>query len=344
MRILKALTMLVAVLVLARPSFADSAQTVDLYGDGEYTITSAWCASTPCPVTQNKFSGPVTATIVGDKIFFSNIKFVIFDDAFTFPEDPYNAGASGTQSSAKFTFDGTVLLLDGVIDSRAFDGPLINYHLKAQRVIGPVDEAFNPQGYYLVRKDLRKCASPQCGGIFVKSVNQPATECADGKRAKECYIAEEDYGKLGFNPFAAVPAGAPRTQLLLRGTITPSTASSKSQKLGRFTALAAYRPASSAEAKNNFYGLEDNGIRCITSPCFSLTEYLLNSPHTTKVSDFDLSTVKSSEDDLATAYNLLGEGDVVPVAGVNKRTRLPNGSGLKLVANQFYLPIKAPAK
>ena len=49
---------------------------------------------------------------------------------------------------------------------------------------------------------------PMCGGMFVKSVNQAYTVCADGKRAKECYVAEENYDQLGFDPSPLRPMWA----------------------------------------------------------------------------------------------------------------------------------------
>ena len=77
---------------------------------------------------------------------------------------------------------------------------------------------------------------------------------------------------------------------------------------------------------------------------FSLNEYTLNSREKRTISDLDFTAVKASEEDVANAYLVLGEGDVVPAAGVNKRVRQLNGTGVKMVANQFYLPISAPVE
>ncbi|MEY4588400.1 MAG: hypothetical protein RL497_476, partial [Pseudomonadota bacterium] len=336
MRIPKFITATAAALLLSPLSQADVAQVVDMNVlSGEYTITPARCPPKTCIITQGKFSGSLTATIVADKVFFSNMKIKSADD-FQLPADPYTPGQSGATSDAKFNFDGKTLDVKGVMDSRAFDGPLINYSFTAQKIAEVVDAPFNPQGYYLARQDYRKCASPMCGGMFVKSVNNSYTECADGKRAKECYVAEENYKKLGFDPFSANPSGTSNTQLLLRGHLGKSSTPNVG-KLGVFTALAAYRPANDAEPTGTFFGLEDRGIRCITTPCFSLYEYTLNSRQKRTISNFDFSGIKTGEKDLAQAYLLLGEGEVLPVAGVNKRVRELNGSGINLVANQFYL-------
>lgn len=341
MRMPKLFAATAAALLLAPLSQADVAQVVDMkVVSGEYSITPARCPPESCVVTKGTFSGSLTATVVADKAFFSNLKISPNKDGFVLPEDPYTAKQSGATADGKFKFDGKTLDFSGFIDSRAFDGPLVNYHFIGEGAGVVVNEPFNPQGYYLARQDYRKCASPMCGGMFVKSVNQASTVCADGKRAKECYVATENYDKLGFDPFAAAN-GSFNTQLLLRGKLEKSKDPIVG-KLGVFTALAAYRPANDAEPTGTFYGLEDAGIRCITSPCFSLNEYTLNSREKRTISDLDFSKVKASEEDLANAFLALGEGDVVPAAGVNKRVRQLNGTGVKMLANQFYLPVKAP--
>ena len=44
-----------------------------------------------------------------------------------------------------------------------------------------------PITYIATGVDLRKCAFPFCGGFFVKAVNQPLTQCADGTWQKTCH-------------------------------------------------------------------------------------------------------------------------------------------------------------
>jgi hypothetical protein len=54
--------------------------------------------------------------------------------------------------------------------------------------------------YYSVRPDnLRKCASPFCGGSFVKALNRRRTPCGDGTLAQECYVTGFDYSLLGLS-------------------------------------------------------------------------------------------------------------------------------------------------
>lgn len=344
MRIPKFIAATAAALLLAPLSQADVASVVDMkIVSGDYSITPARCPPENCVITKGTFTGTITATIVADKAFFSNIKMTPNKDGFELPADPYSPPQSGATADAKFTYDGKTLDFSGFVDSRAFDGPLVNYHFNAQPVGTPVSDAFNPQGFYLARQDFRKCAFPMCGGMFVKSVNSNYTLCADGKRAKECYVALENYNKLGFDPFSALANNNLNTQLLLQGSIGKV----KDPNVGviaEFTASAAYRAANDSEPAGTFYGIEDKGIRCITTPCFSLNEYKLNSRTQRTISDVDLSKVKADEKDVANAYLLLGDGEVLPAAGTNVSVRQLNGKGVKMVANQFYLPVTAPVE
>src|SRR4051812_45246781 len=50
--------------------------------------------------------------------------------------------------------------------------------------------------FYDVRQDDRTCAFPQCGGYFVRRLNEPLTVCADGSSQAECYVPTIDFAAL----------------------------------------------------------------------------------------------------------------------------------------------------
>ena len=54
------------------------------------------------------------------------------------------------------------------------------------------DRAGGGSSYYLVRPDLRRCASPTCGDSFVKRVNFASTTCATALR-RRVHVAAVDY-------------------------------------------------------------------------------------------------------------------------------------------------------
>ena len=43
------------------------------------------------------------------------------------------------------------------------------------------DRTGSGSSYYLIRPDLRRCASPMCGGSFVERVNFATTTCVDNR-------------------------------------------------------------------------------------------------------------------------------------------------------------------
>lgn len=192
----------------------------------------------------------------------------------------------------------------------------------------PTDE-FQPHGYFTFRPDLRKCLSPLCGGVFVKAVNRALTRCADGSLQDECYVAT-------VSNTAGIDID---TAALLQGVIRPKSYG-EFGNLGVFKLNAAYRAATTTVGSELFVGLENNGIVCVTTPCFSFDQYVLNKHKIRAVSGVDLSQVGASQQDLDEATAIIGNGGVLPAAGVNRQTEELTGMGVTFIANQFYLPLE----
>lgn len=191
-----------------------------------------------------------------------------------------------------------------------------------------IEDNFDSHGYYTFRQDPRRCASPRCGGIFVKAVNSKLTRCADRTKRPECYVGEID------NP-QNLDIGAAG---LLKGQIESNRARGFGN-VGRFIVDAAFRPATEQDGKNTFVGVENNGIVCITTPCFTHDEYVLNTPKIRALSGLDLTAVGAADDVVAQAYQLLADGGVLLVSGVDTQVAEQTGTGVTLKANQFYLPL-----
>lgn len=294
---------------------------------GKVAIQPVFCIPARCQGQSGEFAGSFDAVFLKDQIRLSNIVMKSKLD-FTLPEDPYT-DVNGAVYDARYHFDGQTLVLEGTINSSAFDGPIVQYSLTAKVV--PAQVGFDPNGFFLARQDYRKCASPMCGGIFVKSVNHSRMECPDGNLSKECYIGTVDWNKIGFNPFSEIDS----EQLLLQGKI------SNDIRFGRFTASNARSAAGNTRFKGKFYGVENNGLVCISSPCFSFDEYLLNSDRTQALSDIDFSRTGATDKAIEQAYRLMAEGEAIMIVGENRRYRGFSGIGLRLVASQLYLPVKA---
>lgn len=294
---------------------------------GKVSIQPVFCVPELCQTQEGEFFGTFDAVFMNDRIFLSNI--VMKSDVdFVLPEDPYT-DVNGAIYDAQHYFDGQTLMLEGTINSSAFDGPIVQYSLTAE--IASAEIGFDPTGFYLARPDYRKCASPMCGGIFINPVNRSRMECPDGSISNECYVGTVDWGKIGFNPFSETDSD----QLLLQGSVENDI------RFGLFTAINAFSAAGKTRLKGKFYGVENNGILCISSPCFSFDEYLLNSKRSQPISDIDFSRTGASEKAIDQAYRLMAEGEAVIFVGENRRYRGFSGIGLRLVASQFFLPIKA---
>ncbi len=189
---------------------------------------------------------------------------------------------------------------------------------------------FDQQGYYTFRPDLRKCLSPLCGGFFVKAVNQALTRCADGSRQAECYVASF-YNRKNFDISSAA---------LVQGAIKPKIYG-EFGNLGVFAVKAAFSSATDAVGTGLFVGLENNGIVCVTTPCFSADQYVLNKSKIRAISGIDLEKVGASDLLLNEALAIIANGEVLIASGVNMQTVEVAGKGITFVADQFYLPIEA---
>jgi hypothetical protein len=181
------------------------------------------------------------------------------------------------------------------------------------------DPLSNTSTFYTVRADLRRCASPLCGGFFVKRVNLPLTRCPNGRYQAECYVAEIDW-----NGQPQVDAG----QALLRGSVMAKT-------FGRFGNLGVLRVTESWQAVSNsrptgsFYRVRDRGVRCITFPCPTHREAKLNSTLSREIAGVDVVRVGAAGP-MNGPDGVIVAGDHVPVTG-------PGGKSVQLKATQIYL-------
>ena len=302
---------------------------------GEVTITPAFCISLQCEAIRAKLSGTFSAFIpgAGDQIFFPVSKLTTDPDVrFQLPEDP-NLDENGTIRDVEFSLSADGLKVAGTVDSRAFDGPLVEYSFVAQRVT-QIDGAF-----FTARPDFRRCISPLCGGYFVKKVNKRRTECADGTLQKECYVAELDFG----TPLVSGALGlGNQTPFLLFGKIRPRVFENFGN-LGKFVAKSAYRSATTTTAKGRFMGLEDLGFVCVTAPCFNIEGEVLNRNRAVAFSSIDLNSVGASAQQIDEANKILSNSRTLFASGrVTTEDGLPGGTGRTFVATQFYLPISVP--
>lgn len=185
--------------------------------------------------------------------------------------------------------------------------------------------------YYLVRRDVRRCMSPLCGGYFVTRVNQSPTRCADGRWMRECYVAEIDWkGQPEIDPGKA----------LVRGNIV-------ARRFPRFGNLGALRVSQSWQSPTErtpagtFYLVRDIGVRCITHPCRSHNALKLNAKAATVFAGVELAAAGATGEQISEAASAMTQADGVIVAGHPATVTGPGGRAETLKATKFYLPAGA---
>lgn len=180
--------------------------------------------------------------------------------------------------------------------------------------------------FYTIRPDMRRCASPMCGGYFVKRVNTPTTLCANGRNMAECYIASIDWnGNTEVEPRLALLKG----QLLNKGN--------KNGKYGILKVTEAWHAVSSAKASGDFYRVRDLGVRCIAAPCETHSEAKLNSNLSRKIAGINLKFDEPPAQQMEQVNQATTSKDGVLVAGTHETVTGPAGKSQTLNVTQLYI-------
>ncbi len=315
---------------------------------GEIQQTPARCPENNCTKPKAKLFGTFTAEISDNSIHFSNIH-VSTAPELSFKLPPNRSVSNNTAiHKLNFKFDAGNLFVSGIVDARAFDGPLEKYSFTAKKITISAYQEFEQYDFFIVRHDSRKCPSPQCGGYFVKKVNDQKSQCADGQFKQECYVSSINYEKINLHNIQF------QQSILLQGEIkiAPSIAltdgnlsnNAASEPLGMFVANAAFRPLSTKKSDGVFIGLQDNGQQCISEPCFSTDQYILNHDEIRMISNYTLEKAGATPKQLKQAYSAIANGKVVVASGSNEEYESRTGNGINFIANQLYIPIRPLTK
>ena len=184
------------------------------------------------------------------------------------------------------------------------------------------------EGYFHVEHDLRKCVSPLCGGYWVSLVNKKTTTCSDGTQNERCYVAEIASKETFSMDY---------TTRLLKGVLSTRKWDNWGV-LGQFTLETDHDQASKATGTGSFVGVRDNGVRCITFPCPSLTQYILNSKESSSLSGISFDKTLDAAI-VEWARTKIYAQEIVVVAGTYETITGPAGEGTALVVNQIYRPV-----
>src|SRR5258705_84504 len=206
----------------------------------------------------------------------------------------------------------------------------LSFHV---RPMASPDALATTSTYYTVRRDMRRCASPLCGGYFIRRVNQSATRCVNGRYLPECYVVSIDWN------------GQPEVEInkaVLRGSLI-----SQGNRNGKYAVLhvtEAWSSASDKPAAGIFYRVRDLGVRCIAAPCRTHYEAKLNTTISQNIAGVDLSEASTEQNLTSDAFQAMtGPGGIL-VAGSHVPVKGPAGPAEQLRATQFYLQTKQTAQ
>jgi eight-cysteine-cluster-containing protein len=168
--------------------------------------------------------------------------------------------------------------------------------------------------YFTIERDMRKCASPMCGGHFVSRVNLSDTHCADGSWQSSCYVADLDMSGLGLADadLAKVMdyADQGNSRVLLKGTVNKKKINGKT--FGVFKATEAWINGTASTPDGVFVKVHDAGIRCIAAPCESTQELKLNSSRTAMIAGLDFAPSGAGDREIEElSYKLFSDGYIV---------------------------------
>lgn len=196
--------------------------------------------------------------------------------------------------------------------------------------------------YYIARLDMRRCAHPMCGGVFVSAVNQTLTRCPRGSWESECYISTIDFstfaGSVKVVPAVRDAIGYDKqtTRAVFLGTIHPSLLG-----FGTLRVQMAWVAIDPEPITGRFFKARDNGIVCVAAPCPIYDQQLLNRGVDMAFHGIDFQDVEAHADDsrftapaLRSPFGLIvsGENEVVEDAG-------PAGAATILRASQAFIPM-----
>jgi hypothetical protein len=194
--------------------------------------------------------------------------------------------------------------------------------------------------YYLGAADLRRCAPPVCGGLWLTLVNRSSTLCGDGTERRQCYAASADLSGLDVSPkrrarlAQLIRAG----RALARGTLVQGRVRGF-PLLDTFVVSEVWVASSSqSEPRGSFRRLAETGIRCFTTPCFSIRASELNTRRSTTVSEVRLGPTGAPARERERALALVAAGRLIAAGRIGRVPDAgPAGDGRAFGATQFYL-------
>lgn len=157
---------------------------------------------------------------------------------------------------------------------------------------GKADSDNGAYTYYSIKFDMRRCASPMCGGWFLSRVNRSTTVCHTGASAASCYTPALDWSESGLDQdqqdkLLGASAKINARYALVRGRFAKKNTTTPQPDLGRFIVTEAWVAEGETAPEGVFAKVYENGVRCISAPCPTLTEKGLNTGNSANIANLD---------------------------------------------------------
>lgn len=218
----------------------------------------------------------------------------------------------------------------------------------ANDTLAPSEIASTGNAYFSIMSDLRKCASPTCGGWFLKGLNQSATRCNDGSTAASCYTPVLDWSQSNVPPAMRTElldactehASSPGVYAIVRGTFKRFNFTTPRPELGRFVILEAWLAENDAVSAGTFVNVKDNGIRCFVAPCPSFTETSINLGTQTNIADVDFTPAALDEAQVQECRDLMVSPTGLIVAGDRYTVNVDGRTAPGRTATAAFYPLR----
>lgn len=187
------------------------------------------------------------------------------------------------------------------------------------------------RSFVALRRDVRRCAAPQCGGYFVRDVNR--------KWLKEAYVSALDFTNSGLSAEVQAQAvAAPDGELLVFGRLGPVDAISQTRP---FLVSQAFRglPGVKVTRSDRFHRVDSKAavVRCVAPPCMSETAHHLNSTATQVFSSYSFSrALKPAVDEVWLRHRVM-EGQALVAGFVRNGAQMAAGRDRVLDVRQVFL-------
>jgi hypothetical protein len=191
--------------------------------------------------------------------------------------------------------------------------------------------------YQVTRPDYRKCASPMCGGVFIKAVNKTKTKCFDGSSQDECYVADIDDSKLGLT---GEQADEVRLATLDGKVLLSAELVEVQDGYANLLVHKAYQAETGHAVTGSYWLVEPSGITCIKAPCPNFHARKLNSSSTKLITDIDLSSLGLDEARQSEIMNAVFETHII-VSGSIASIATQAGTEKRLTVSEVFDTVEA---